>query len=60
METIREELSQHQIAKIESIKARIAELDEYKIDLENFYNKLKSELGKKVKVEKRILINTVE
>lgn len=41
METIREELSQHQIAKIESIKARIAELEEYKIELEEIYKKIK-------------------
>lgn len=47
METKREELSHHQIAKIESIKARIAELDKYKIELQNFYNKLKSELDER-------------
>lgn len=47
METIREELNHQQIAKIESIKARIAELDKYKIELEEFYKKLKSELGKR-------------
>lgn len=47
METIKEELIQHEPDKIESIKARIAELDEYKIELEDFYNKLKSELSEK-------------
>lgn len=47
METIREELVQHEPNKIESIEARIAELEEYKIELEDFYNKLKSELGEK-------------
>ena len=47
METIREELIQNESSKIESIKAQIAELDEYKIELESFYNKLKSELSEK-------------
>lgn len=47
METIRKELSHHQIAKIEKIKARIAELEEYKIELEEYYNKLKLELSEK-------------
>jgi hypothetical protein len=35
METIREELIQHESDKIESIKVRIAELDEYKMELED-------------------------
>lgn len=47
METIREELIQHEPDEIESIKARIAELDEYKIELEDCYNQLRLELGKK-------------
>lgn len=48
METIREELKQHQIDEIENIEARIAELEEYKIELQEITNKLMSELGEKV------------
>lgn len=47
METIRKELIHHQTAQIKSIEARIAELGKYKIELEEFYNKLKLELGEK-------------
>ncbi len=47
METITEELHQLELDTIVSIEARIAELEEYKIELENFYNKLKSEISEK-------------
>lgn len=46
METIREEQTKQEPDKIERIKARIDELNEYKIELEEFYNKLKKELLK--------------
>lgn len=45
METIREELAQHETGKIESIKPKIVELGECKIEFAEFYNRLKSKLG---------------
>lgn len=50
METITEKQIQydpHRKDQIESIKTRIAELEEYKIELDNFYIKLQLELEEK-------------
>jgi hypothetical protein len=47
METTKEEHINHVPSEIESVEARIAELEDYKIELEDSYNKLKLELSEK-------------
>lgn len=47
METIRKEPIKNEINEMESIKVKIVELDEYKIELEVLYDELKLELGEK-------------
>jgi hypothetical protein len=48
METIRAELVQNKANKVESIEARIAELEEYKTELLGMYENLKVKLAKKI------------
>lgn len=49
METIRKKALEHETNEIESIKARIADLDEYEIGLDKLYNELKLAFGEKNK-----------
>lgn len=45
METTKEEHINHDPSEIESIEVRIAELEEYKIELEIMYEKLKIKIN---------------